>query len=269
MERHNEHPAMTALPALFVSHGSPMIAITETPASLFLKGLAAELPAPKAILCVTAHWETAEPVLSAASKPETIHDFYGFPEPLYALDYPAPGDPALARRAADLLSEAGFAPELDETRGFDHGAWVPLQLIYPAAGIPVVQLSVQPGKDPAHHLAVGRALRPLRDEGVLILGSGNVTHNLRAFRGQPVDAPAEAWAEGFAAWLAEAVAEGREEALLAYRETAPEAARNHPSEEHFLPFFVALGAGAPGTSGRRLHRSMEHAVLSMDSYAFA
>ena len=260
---------MTDLPALFLSHGSPMLAITETPASLFLKGLAAELPAPKAILCVTAHWETGEPMLSAAERPGMIHDFYGFPEALYRLDYPAPGDPALARRAAELLSDAGFDPQLDESRGYDHGTWVPLQLAYPAAEIPVVQLSVQPDRDTAHHLALGRALRPLRDEGVLIAGSGNVTHNLRAFRGQPADAPAEPWAESFAEWLAAAVAEGREADLLAYRERAPEAARNHPSEEHFLPFFVALGAATPGTPGRRLHRSMEHAILSMDGYAFA
>lgn len=260
---------MTALPALFVSHGSPMIAITETPASLFLKGLAQELPQPEAILCVSAHWESARPRLSAAPQPGMIYDFYGFPEHLYRLEYPAPGDPDLAKEAARLLSEAGFDPELDAARGYDHGAWVPLQLIYPAASIPVAQLSVQPDLGPAHHLALGRALRPLREEGVLILGSGNVTHNLREFRGQAVDAPAADWAEGFAEWLAEAVAEDRETDLLAYRETAPHAVRNHPSEEHFLPFYVALGAATPGTPGRRLHRSMEHGVLAMDAYAFA
>lgn len=259
---------MTTLPALFLSHGSPMLAITETPASLFLKGLSAGLPAPRAILCVTAHWETEEPALSAAERPGMIHDFYGFPEALYRLDYAAPGDPALAQRAAGLLGEAGFTAHLDRQRGYDHGTWVPLQLIYPAAEIPVVQLSVQPDRDTAHHLALGRALQPLRAEGVLIVGSGNVTHNLRAFRGQPADAPPEPWAESFAEWLAAAVAEDREADMLAYRERAPEAQRNHPSEEHFLPFFVALGAGTPGTPGRRLHRSMEHAVLSMDGYAF-
>ncbi len=260
---------MTALPALFLSHGSPMIAVSETPASAFLKGLARQLPVAKAILCVTAHWESESPRLSAAPRPAMIHDFHGFPEPLYRLNYAAPGSPELAARAAALLTEAGLGAELDESRGFDHGTWVPLQLIYPAADIPVVQLSVQPGQATAHHLALGAALRPLRDEGVLIVGSGNITHNLRAFRGQPVDSPAEAWAEDFAEWLAAAVEAGRLEDLLAYRETAPEAARNHPSEEHILPFFVALGAATPGTPGRRLHRSMEHGVLSMDSYGFA
>lgn len=260
---------MTALPALFVSHGSPMIAITETPASLFLKGLARETERPKAILCVTAHWETREPALSATETPGMIYDFYGFPEHLYRLDYPAPGSPKLAAKAQALLEEAGIPANCDAERGYDHGAWVPLQLIYPAADIPVVQLSVQPSRDTAHHLALGRALRPLREEGVLILGSGNVTHNLREFRGQSADAPAEAWAESFAEWLAEAVTEGRETDLLAYRDRAPEAPRNHPSEEHFLPFFVALGAATEGTPGRRLHASMEHAVLSMDAYAFA
>jgi 4,5-DOPA dioxygenase extradiol len=260
---------MTALPALFVSHGSPMIAITETPASLFLKGLAQDLPRPQAILCVTAHWETAAPTLSAAEHPSMIYDFFGFPEHLYKLDYPAPGAPDLAGKAKALLEDAGIGAGLDPDRGYDHGAWVPLQLIYPAADIPVVQLSVQPERDTAHHLAVGQALRPLREEGVLIVGSGNVTHNLREFHGQPVDAPPEAWAGDFAEWLAEAVAAGRKQDLLAYRETAPLARRNHPSEEHFLPFFVALGAATPGTPGRRLHRSMEHAVLAMDAYAFA
>lgn len=260
---------MTALPALFVSHGSPMIAITETPASLFLKGLAQAVPKPEAILCVTAHWETDAPTLGAAERPAMIYDFYGFPEHLYTLNYPAPGSPELAGQARELLDSAGIQAKLDRSRGYDHGTWVPLQLIYPAADIPVVQLSVQPDRDTAHHLEMGRALRPLREQGVLILGSGNATHNLRAFRGQPADAPAEAWAEGFATWLDEAVAEGREADLLAYRERAPQAARNHPSEEHFLPFFVALGAASPDTAGRRLHASMEHAVLAMDAYAFA
>ena len=161
-----------SLPSVFVSHGAPSLPLEETPARGFLEGLGGELGRPEAVLCVSAHWETAAPALSLAASPETIHDFFGFPEALYRLRYPAPGAPDLARRAAALLGAAGQEASLVEDRGLDHGAWIPLMLMYADAGVPVTQLSVLTGDGPTAHLALGRALAPLRAEGVLILGSG-------------------------------------------------------------------------------------------------
>jgi 4,5-DOPA dioxygenase extradiol len=207
------------------------------------------------------------PTASTALRPETIHDFYGFPEELYRLTYPAPGAPDLAERALGLLGDAGIEGALDPSRGLDHGAWNPLMLMYPQADIPVTQLSVQPDQPPAHHLAVGRALRPLRDEGVLILASGGAVHNLRQFR---VDREKPAlWATSFDDWLAARVEAGDAASLVEFRAQAD--SRNaHPTDEHFLPFFVALGAGTQGDAekGAALHRSFVHGSLSMAAYAW-
>lgn len=258
---------MTQQDALFVSHGSPMLALQDGPAHQFLKGLERKLDGVTAILVASAHWETAGIEISAATHPETIHDFSGFPRPLYEMRYPAPGAPDLARRAQAALAEAGLSATLSPDRGLDHGAWAPLTLMRPAADIPVAQISIQPYKSPAHHLAVGAALRKLRDEGVLILGSGAITHNLREFHGQGPDAPAAPWAESFADWVAEKAEAGDLDALAEFEAEAPQAARNHPSTEHFLPLFVALGARSTGGAIERLHRSFTYGVLSMDAYA--
>jgi 4,5-DOPA dioxygenase extradiol len=236
----------------------------DIPARHFMAALGRQLPRPKAILCISAHWETAAPMVSAAATPETIHDFHGFPDALYRLRYPAPGAPALAERVVGLLGGAGISGGIDAARGLDHGAWNPLLLIYPGADIPVTQLSIQSSLDPAHHAAVGRALRPLRDEGVMILASGGAVHNLRQFH---VDRQTPApWAVSFDEWLAERIAAGEEDALIGYRETQPEARLAHPRDEHFLPLFVALGAG--GGKGRPLHRSFAHGSLSMAAFAW-
>ena len=254
------------LPALFLSHGAPTLALGRSPAARFLRGLPALLPArPAAILVASAHWETAGPRLTAASRNGTIHDFYGFPQPLYDLRYEAPGAPEIARRAAALLAAEGFEPALDGTRGLDHGAWVPLILAWPEADIPVLQLSLQTALGPRHHWALGRALAPLSDEGVLIVGSGSWTHDLSSFRGQAEDAPEPDWVKRFADWAEAALLEDRLDDLLAYRERAPEAVANHPTEEHFLPIFVAQGAG--GGPARRLHRSATYGILDMAAYA--
>ncbi|HTW29496.1 MAG TPA: class III extradiol ring-cleavage dioxygenase [Acetobacteraceae bacterium] len=255
-------------PSLFVSHGSPMLALDDSPARRFLAGLGDTLPRPRAVLVVSAHWETAQPRANAVARNDTIHDFYGFPLPLYALRYPAPGDAALAERVTDLLCAAGLASGIDHRRGLDHGAWVPLSLIYPAADVPVVQLSVQSRLGPAHHLQLGRALAALREEEVLVLGSGSFTHDLSRFRGQPLDAPAAPDAVAFADWMDAALTEGRVGDLLAYRRLAPHAAANHPTEEHLLPLFVALGAAGCAGRGVRLHASSEYGILRMDAYAF-
>jgi 4,5-DOPA dioxygenase extradiol len=253
-------------PALFVSHGAPTLALDPTPTHAFLGGLGDRLGTPDAILVVTAHWLSEQPVVSAAPRPETIHDFYGFPEPLYRLRYPAPGAPDVAAEAAGLLRASGFPATLDAERGLDHGAWVPLLLMYPQAQVPVVQLSVQPRLSSEHHAALGAALKPLRERRVLILGSGALTHNLREYFGQPRETPEAEWVAAFGDWVGEAVARGDRGALLDYRAQAPFARRNHPTDEHLLPLFVALGAGAG--AGIRLHRDCDHGVLRMDAFKF-
>lgn len=254
------------LSPIFVSHGSPMLALTDTPARDFLAGLGQALPRPRAILVISAHWETEAPMVNAVSRNATIHDFRGFPRPLYELSYPAPGAPDLAKAIAARLTQAGFATGIDTERGLDHGAWVPLLLAYPDAEIPVLQLSVQTHLGPRHAAAIGCALAPLRDEGVLIVGSGSFTHDLRRFRGQPVDAPEAEDVTEFAAWMDEHIAGGDLDGLLDYRARAPHAADEHPTEEHLLPLFTAMTAGTGPT--HRLHRSTEHAILRMDAYAF-
>lgn len=251
------------LPTLFLSHGAPDMALRDTPSHRFLAGLGKTLPEPKAILAVSAHWETETPMITAAAHPPMIYDFHGFPPALYRLQYPAPGSPALAARIKTLLPEAG----LDEARGLDHGAWSPLILLYPEARIPVVQLSVQPQHDAACHYDLGRRLAPLREEGVLIVATGNATHNLReAFRGGHASPPPEV--TEFTAWLHDALAKKDHALLKTWETAAPHARWNHPTPEHFLPLFVALGAAGPEAEAARLHDSVDLGVLAMDSYSF-
>lgn len=251
------------LPVLFLSHGSPMTAIMDTPARRFLQGLGAMLPRPEAILVASAHWEAAAPRVSAPAQNETIHDFYGFPAPLYELNYAAPPAPALAARAAGLLGAA-----VDTERGLDHGAWVPLLLGWPGAEIPVAQVSIQTRLGARHHLDLGAALAPLRDEGVLIIGSGSFTHDLRRFR-RDVDlaAPETADVTAFSDWMDAAIMAGDLAALADYRARAPYAAEEHPTEEHLLPLHVAAGAGG-ASKVERMHSSVEFGFLRMDAYRF-
>ncbi len=264
---------MVALPSIFVSHGAPTIALEQGPAHHFLRGLGAELGRPEAILCISAHWESERPMLGTSKRPATIHDFHGFPEPLYRLTYPAPGAPELAARAAELLAAADIDCGLDSQRGLDHGAWVPLLLMYPEADVPVAQLSIQHHLGAAHHLAVGRALSSLRHNRVLVLASGNLTHNLehalgRLRAGQASDSAPPEWATAFDDWVAERVAAGQIDDLVNYRALAPSAAEAHPRDEHFLPLLAAAGAGYDGAAGRRLHTSFSYASLSMAAFAF-
>lgn len=262
--------ASAALPSLFVSHGAPTIALEDGPAQRFLAGLGARLGRPRAVLMVSAHWETNEVAVMATPAPATIHDFFGFPEPLYALRYPAPGDTALAGRIAALLRGAGYAVTADDSRGYDHGAWVPMRLMYPSADVPLVQLSINPQRPPAWHWRLGRSLRPLCHEGVLVVGSGSMTHNLQDFRRHrdEVDCPVEPYAAEFTEWFAQQLAARELDALLAYREFAPHAARAHPTDEHLLPFFVALGAAGIGWSAERVHHGFMHGAIAMDCYRF-
>lgn len=260
---------MTRFPALFVSHGAPTIAIDPIPAHDFLVGLGERIGRPTAILAVSAHWETQAPTLSLAAQPATIHDFGGFPDALYQMRYPAPGAPELAERVAERLAAEGFPTALHPSRGLDHGAWIPLLLMYPAADIPVVQLSIQPSRSPAEHWRLGEALRPLRDEGVLILGSGSASHNLFELGRYMHDLTPPDWVSSFDRWLTTAVTQGRKDDLLDYLNRGPSAARNHPTPDHLLPLFVAAGAGDAQGVGEVIHESYSWGLLSMAAYSFA
>jgi 4,5-DOPA dioxygenase extradiol len=258
------------LPALFVSHGAPTFPLTDAPARFFLESLADRMPErPRAILVVSAHWETATPSVTTSAVNSTIHDFHGFPAELYQIQYNAPGAAWLAERVAGLVEASDTKVLRDPTRGLDHGAWVPLRLAFPDADVPVVQLSVQTALGPDYHYRLGRLLAPLRDEGVLIVGSGSFTHDLSSFREyyNAVNAPAPDWVLAFAEWMERALDEQRTADVLAYRTKAPHAVRNHPTEEHLLPLFVALGAGEGGAT-EHLHASTTHGILRMDAYAF-
>jgi len=258
---------MSRLPSLFLSHGAPTLPIDPAMPSAEFATLAEHLPRPRAILMLSAHWCTAAPVASTAEVPETIHDFYGFPRELYALRYDAPGAPELARQAAALLGEARI-PAQTQPHGLDHGAWVPLLLMYPQADIPVAQLSIQPDRDPAHHYAVGRALRPLAEDGVLIVGSGQITHNLRAadFGARPGDADPRV-AE-FTDWFEARLAEREVAALLDYRKRAPHAALMHPTDEHLLPVFASLGAADDNYALQIQSLGTYQRALAMTNYIF-
>jgi 4,5-DOPA dioxygenase extradiol len=256
------------LPALFVSHGSPMLALTDAPARDFLRGLGRAIGRPSAILVASAHWETRVPTFNAVTRNATIHDFYGFPAELFAMRYEPAGAPALARRAAGLLAAAGLPSAIDTERGLDHGAWVPLCLMYPEADVPVLQVGIQSGLDPAHHWRLGRALAGLRAENVLVVGSGSFTHNLSRMRRGAVDAAEPADVVAFSDWVDGAIVGGRVEDLLAYRARAPFAVQQHPTDEHLLPLFVALGAAGETVAAERLHSSVMYSSLRMDAYAF-
>ncbi len=232
---------MTRLPTLFLSHGAPTLPIDPSLPSAGFVTLSTQLPRPKAVLMLSAHWGTMQPVVSTSTAPETIHDFQGFPRQLYEIRYPAPGAPDVALRAAALLGEHDI-PTAAQPHGLDHGAWVPMLLMFPEADVPVAQLSIQPRLDPAHHFRIGRALRALKDEGVMVIGSGQITHNLRAadFSARPEDADPRV--TEFTDWF-EARLAGRDiYALLDYRAQAPHATFMHPTDEHLLPVFSALGA---------------------------
>lgn len=247
-----------------------MLAIEQAEARDFLKTLPALLPErPKAILVVSAHWERPRPAVNAPARNETIHDFGGFPQALFDLRYPAPPSASVARRIAELLTAGGLPTDIDTRRGLDHGAWVPLIVAWPEADIPVLQLSVQTHLGPGHHYRLGQLLAPLRAEGVLIIGSGSFTHDLSSFRtsGGRIDAPEQDWVHAFAEWMVSALKGGRTDHLLNYRQLAPEAAHNHPTEEHLLPLYVALGAGAGKVE--HLHRSTTYGILRMDAFAFS
>ncbi|WP_296663205.1 class III extradiol ring-cleavage dioxygenase [Paraburkholderia sp.] len=255
------------LPTVFLSHGAPTLPIDPSLPSGAFTALSADLPRPESILMLSAHWCTLRPVVSTATQPETIHDFYGFPRALYEIEYPAPGAPVAAQHAAALLRAHGVAVD-EEAHGLDHGTWVPMLLMFPKADVPVAQLSIQPRADAAHHFAIGRALRALRDEGVMVIGSGQITHNLREadFSARPEDADPRV-AE-FTDWFEAHLAARDIDALLDYRRRAPHAQLMHPTDEHLLPVFTALGAADDDyTLGIQSLGTYQRA-LAMTNYVF-
>ena len=256
------------MPVIFLSHGAPTIPLEAGETGAAWRQLGEQLPRPSAILVISAHWETSIPTISRAIRPETIHDFSGFPEELYKLQYSAPGAPEMAQAAAFALQLAKIPVQLDDAHGLDHGAWIPLSLMYPKADIPVAQLSLQPSQNPAWHIALGRALRPMREQGVLIIGSGSITHNLRAvFKHQQGEAVPD-WVTEFRDWIADKIAVGDLGALGEYRDLAPHAVQNHPTDEHLLPLFVALGAADNIGSAVHLNRVTTYGLLAMDAWVF-
>lgn len=261
---------MEEFPSLFVSHGAPTLALQDSPARRFLLDLGPRLPRPRAIVVVSAHHDSRGVEVTGSKTPETIHDFGGFPQELYDLAYPAPGEPELSAAIVELLGAAEIQASINPTRGLDHGAWVPLMLLYPGADIPVVQLSIDMAQTPRYHLKLGQALSPLRQDKVLVVGSGSATHNLREYFGGDYvhDSPPPPWVTEFAEWLAEQVEAGQTDAVLHAVDGGPHGRRNHPTMDHIHPLFFAYGAGAISGHGVRLHRSVTYGVLAMDVYGF-
>ncbi|ROL91173.1 DODA-type extradiol aromatic ring-opening family dioxygenase [Pseudomonas chlororaphis] len=253
------------LPSLFISHGSPMLALEPGASGPALARLAAELPCPKAIVVVSAHWESQDLRVSSNPRPQTWHDFGGFPAALFAVQYPAPGQPELAEQVAQLLRADGLPAQLDDQRPFDHGVWVPLSLMYPQADIPVVQVSLPSRMGPALQTQVGHALSSLRQQGVLLIGSGSITHNLRELDWHAGPESIEPWAKAFRDWMIEKLAANDEAALHDYRRQAPNAVRSHPSDEHLLPLYFARGAGGDFSIA---HQGFTMGALGMDIYRF-
>lgn len=262
---------MHAMPTLFVSHGAPTLALEPGRTGPMLQTLGQQLPHPSAILAISPHWSTATPRVGHRATQSVLHDFSGFPAPLYALNYPAAGAPALAERTVTLLCEAGLDAALDDARGLDHGAWVPLRYLYPNADVPVTQLSLQRHQPPAYHYRLGQQLAPLARDGVLVMASGSFTHNLRDLRMTDGDSREahDSYADEFAQWFIERMQAGDLDALFDYRARAPHATRAHPSDEHLLPLFVAMGASDDWTRHTHLDTGSTYGVLRMDAFVFA
>ena len=257
---------MKTLPSLFVSHGAPTFALDPGLAGQGLATLGRTLSRPKAILVVSPHWMTRGVEVGTAVRPETIHDFGGFDPALYDIIYPANGQTEIAARALELLSQAGWRATVNQSRGLDHGAWVPLLHLFPKADVPVFQVSMPVDLNADSAFQLGRALSPLADEGVLIIGSGSLTHNLYEFRNRHEDS--EAYANAFSEWIQRAVLDGDHHRLLHAMELAPHALWAHPTTEHFLPLLIALGAANAPSEAHVIEGGIQHGVLAMDSFVF-
>lgn len=257
---------MKNFPSLFISHGAPTFAIEPGIAGPLLTRLGAALPRPKAVLIVSPHWTTLGARVCTVPMPQTIHDFGGFPQALFQLQYPAKGHPEIAQRAIELLGDAGWPAQADTNWGLDHGAWVPLRFLYPDADVPVFQVSMPADLNAQAAFRYGQALAPLASEGVLIIGSGSLTHNLSEFRGPAVRC--EPYVTEFVHWMRAAVLRGDTDSLIQAMQLAPHAQRAHPSDDHLLPLMVALGAAPSALPATVLEGGVTYGMLSMESYVF-
>ncbi|RTL53066.1 MAG: dioxygenase [Rhodocyclaceae bacterium] len=259
----------TQLPTFFVPHGAPTFALRPGAAGAALNAAAAALPRPRAIIIISAHWETAAPLVGFAERPETIHDFWGFPEVLYTLRYPATGCREASNEVLKTLVDTGYPAQADESRGLDHGAWLPLRLMFPEADVPVFPLSIQSRQGPEHHYKLGQALASLTSKGFLIIASGNLTHNLADYQQAYMNGgKTPGYVRAFSDWFWEKLQARDIPALLDYRRQAPDAVRAHPRDEHLLPFYVALGAGGENVTPKRLHAGIDDYVIAMDAFSF-
>lgn len=253
------------MPVVFFGHGSPMNCLEDNRYTRAWREIGRALPRPRAVLCVSAHWTTRGTGVTAMAAPKTIHDFYGFPPELYALQYPAPGDPALAARVRDLLAPTEVA--LDHAWGLDHGTWAVLRFAFPEADVPVLQLSIDATQPSEVHYALGRRLAPLREEGILLAGSGDVVHNLRLMR-RTADAAPYDWAVRFNDRVRDALARGDHAALVAWEQAGEDARLANPTPEHYLPLLYCLGALAEGEPARIAVDGIEIGSVSMLSAVF-
>lgn len=253
-----------------MSHGAPLFALdsgTTGPALRAWAQALADTPALRGVVIMSPHWMARTPTVMTTAQPLTLHDFGGFPAALYALQYPAPGSPDLAQEVLQLLQSAGLHASPDDQRPFDHGAWVPLMHLFPKADVPVVQVALPVGWGPAQVYALGAALQSLRASGVLVVGTGSMTHNLGEFRGgEQATAP---YVAEFARWVESALERGDTPALLDYRSLAPHAQRAHPTDDHFLPIFFAMGAAGEDARPSYLSREVMYGMLAMDAFALA
>lgn len=272
-------------PPLFLSHGAPNMALHDAPVRDFMKSLAQNYQKPEAIISVSAHFETQGTAVVSDPNPEIIYDFRGFETALHEMDYPAPGHTELAHEVLALMKKAGIKAVDVPKRGFDHGTWVPLSLVYPQADIPIVQVSIDPDETPEYHFKLGQALDSLPKRNIAIIGTGNITHNLPALfskgRDPELDANIKGYVEVFLKWFDEQLESNHLENLLNYRNKAPFAEENHPTDEHLLPIFVALGAANGVTQekvqaqkkaqkkARKIHASYNYEFLAMDAWEFS
>ena len=253
-------------PSIFVGHGAPDLILSDIPARKFFTDFESHLPTPRGIVVVSAHWQTTDLQMTAATAQDTIHDFFGWPAPLYDIEYPASGADWLNDGLTRSLDEAGYSARVGSRPGLDHGAWVPLSLMYPQADIPIVQLSLLHDATPEQHFRIGQALNSLRQECVMILGSGGLVHNLRALK--PEGTPPDKWAQSFDTWLLERLQARELQDLLDVSDKAEQVRMAHPTDEHLMPLFVAMGAGWSDGHTRQIHQSFSYGNLSMAAYAF-
>ncbi len=263
----------TPVSSLFLSHGAPNMGLHDTPVRQFMSGLGKKYPKPDVIVAVSAHFETAGAVVVADPKPEMIYDFRGFEAELHEAQYPAPGHPQLALQIADLLNAAEIPVQVIKKRGFDHGIWVPFSLAWPEADIPVVQVSIDPDETPQYHYRLGKALSTLPQQNILIVGTGNITHNLQALfstdKSPQAIARVKHWVDEFLGWFDSELESGKSDNLLDYKQKAPFASENHPTDEHLLPIYVAMGAAGEHFSARKIHESFTYDFLAMDAWEFS